>query len=105
MVISNFLLLPSVFAVFSKLDSFYTISTQRILYVSKLFLVSFVSWIHKHWGNTLREKLHDPVRLRYINWGAKERQHDPIFDLATDLSQADDILPHPSKLHIYHQSR
>ena len=30
---------------------------------------------------------------------------DPIFDLATDLSQADDILPHPSKLHIYHQSR
>ena len=30
---------------------------------------------------------------------------DPIFDLAIDLSQADDILPHPSKLHIYHQSR
>ena len=29
---------------------------------------------------------------------------DPIFDLATDLSQAGDILPHPSKLHIYHQS-
>ena len=30
--------------------------------------------IDKSWGNTLREKLHDPVRLRYINWGAKERQ-------------------------------
>ena len=30
---------------------------------------------------------------------------DPIFDLATDLGQADDILPHPSKLHLYHQSR
>ena len=31
--------------------------------------------IDKPWGNTLREKLHDLVRLRYINWGAKERQH------------------------------
>ena len=30
--------------------------------------------IDKPWGNTLREKLHDPVRLRYINWGTKERQ-------------------------------
>ena len=30
--------------------------------------------IDKPWGNTLREKLHDPVCLRYINWGAKERQ-------------------------------
>ena len=30
---------------------------------------------------------------------------DPIFDLATDLGQADDILSHPSKLHLYHQSR
>ena len=29
-------------------------------------------------GNTLREKLHDPVRLRYINWGAKERQQPPF---------------------------
>ena len=28
---------------------------------------------------------------------------DPIFDLATDLGQANDILPHPSKLHLYHQ--
>ena len=68
------LLLPSVFAVFSRLDSFYPTSTQRILYVSRLFLVSLVPWIDKPWGNTLREKLHDPVRLRYINWGAKERQ-------------------------------
>ena len=74
MVISNFLLLPSVFAVFSRLDSFYTISTQRILYVSRLFLVTLVLWIDKPWGNNLREKLHDHVRLRYINWGAKERQ-------------------------------
>ena len=73
-VISNFLLLPSVFAVFSRLDSFYTTSTQRILYVSRLFLVSLVLWIDKPWGNTLSEKLHDPVRLRYINWCAKERQ-------------------------------
>ena len=64
------------FAVFSRLDSFYTTSTQRILYVSRLFLVSLVPWIDKPWGNTLREKLHDPVRLRYINWGAKERQQD-----------------------------
>ena len=60
LVISNFLLLPSVFAVFSILDSFYTTSTQRILYVSRLFLVSLVLWIDKSWGNTLREKLHDP---------------------------------------------
>ena len=75
MVISNFLLLPLVFAVFSRLDSFCTTSTQRILYVSRLFLVSLVPWIDKPWGNTLREKIHDPVRLRYINWGAKERQH------------------------------
>ena len=78
MVISNFLLLPSVFAVFSRLDSFYTTSTQRILYVSRLFLVSLVPWIDKPWGNTLSEKLHDPVRLRYINWGAKEHQQQPI---------------------------
>ena len=69
MVISNFLLLPSVFAVFSRLDSFYTTSTQRILYVSRLFLVSLVLWIDKPWGNTLREKLHEIVRLRYINRG------------------------------------
>ena len=60
LVISNFLLLPSVFAVFSRLDSFYTTSTQRILYVSRLFLVSLVPWIDKPWGNTLREKLHEP---------------------------------------------
>ena len=26
-------------------------------------------------GSTLREKLPRSVRLRYINWGAKERQH------------------------------
>ena len=74
LVISNFLLLPSVFVASSRLDSFYTISTQRILYVSRLFFVSLVPWIDKPWGNTLRQKLHDPVRLRYINWGAKERQ-------------------------------
>ena len=74
MVISNFLLLPSVFVAFSRLDSFYTISTQRILYVSRLFLVSLVPWIDKPWGNTLREKLHDPgacsiqiVALRSVN--------------------------------------
>ena len=33
--------------------------------------------IDKPWGSTLREKLHDPMCLRYINWGAKERQHHP----------------------------
>ena len=66
--------IDSVFAVFSRLDSFCTTSTQRILYVSRLFLVSLVPWIDKPWGNTLRENLQDPVRLRYINWGAKERQ-------------------------------
>ena len=82
LVISNFLLLPSVFAVFSRLDSFYTTSTQRILYVSRLFLVSLVPWIDKPWGNILREKLHDPVRLRYINWGAKERQQAFLAPLA-----------------------
>ena len=60
LVISNFLSLPSVFAIFSRLDSFYNISTQRILYSSRLFLVSLVPWIDKPWGNTLREKLHDP---------------------------------------------
>ena len=31
-------------------------------------------WIDKPWGSTLREKLPRFVRLRYINWGAKERQ-------------------------------
>ena len=51
------------------LDSFYTTSTQRNLYVSRLFLVSLVPWIDKPWGNTLREKLHKTVRLRYINRG------------------------------------
>ena len=71
LVISNFLLLPSVFAVFSRLDSFYSTSTQRIIYVSRLFLVSLVPWIDKPWGNTLREKLHDLVRLRYINWALR----------------------------------
>ena len=30
--------------------------------------------IDKPWGNTLREKLPRSMRLRYINWGAKERQ-------------------------------
>ena len=60
LVISNFLLLPSVFVVFSRLDSFFTISTQRNLYASRLFLVSLVPWIDKPWGNTLREKLHEP---------------------------------------------
>jgi len=30
--------------------------------------------IDKPWGSTLREKLPRSVRLRYINWGAKERQ-------------------------------
>src|SRR6185437_436757 len=45
---------------FSRLDSFFTISTQRNLYVSRLFLVSLVSWIDKPWGNTLRENLHEP---------------------------------------------
>ena len=69
LVISNFLSLPSVFVVFSRLDLFYTTSTQRNLYVSRLFLVSLVLWIDKHWGNTLREKLHETVRLRYINRG------------------------------------
>ena len=48
------------FVVFNRLDSFFTISTQRNLYVSKLFLVSLVPWIDKPWGNTLREKLHEP---------------------------------------------
>src|SRR6185312_17000280 len=58
------------FVVFSRLDSFFTISTQRNLYASRLFLVSLVPWIDKSWGNTLREKLHETVRLRYINRGA-----------------------------------
>ena len=31
--------------------------------------------IDKPWRSTLREKLPRSVRLRYINWGAKERQH------------------------------
>src|SRR6185437_5784335 len=45
---------------FSRLDSFFTISTQRNLYVSRLFLASLVPSIDKPWGNTLREKLHEP---------------------------------------------
>ena len=60
LVISNFLSPSSVFVVFSRLDSFYTISIQRILYVSILFLISLVPWIDKPLANTLREKLHDP---------------------------------------------
>ena len=90
LVISNFLLLPSVFVVFSRLDSFYTISTQRILYVSRLFLVSLVLWIDKPWGNTLREKLHDLARLRYINCGAKERQQQVLWILTQGRTPLDD---------------
>src|SRR6185437_4722961 len=71
---SNFLLLPSVFVVFSRLDSFFTISTQRNLYASRLFLVSLVLWIDKPWGNTLREKLHEPCACGIQIGGAKERQ-------------------------------
>ena len=74
LVISNFLLLPSVFVVFSRLDSFFTISTQRNLYASRLFLVSLVPWIDKPWGNTLREKLHAPCACGIQIGGAKERQ-------------------------------
>ena len=55
------------FVDFNRLDSFYITSTQRNLYVSRLFLVSLVPWIDKPWGTTLREKLHETVRLRYIN--------------------------------------
>ena len=91
MVISNFLLLPSVFAIFSRLDSVYTTSTQRILYVSRLFLVSLVLWIDKPWGNTLREKLHDPVRLRYINWGTKECQQVAQYEMYS-RREGDDLL-------------
>ena len=80
MVISNFLMLPSVFVVFSRLDSFFTISTQRNLYASRLFLVSLVPWIDKPWGNTLREKLHEPCTCGIQIGGAKERQHR-AFDL------------------------
>ena len=74
MVISNFLLLPLVFVVFSRLDSFFTISTQRNLYASRLFLVSLVPWIDKPWGNTLREKPHEPCACGIQIRGAKERQ-------------------------------
>src|SRR6185437_14112259 len=35
--------------------------------------------IDKPWGSTLREKLPRSVRLRYINWGAKERQQWPTL--------------------------
>ena len=55
-------------------DCFLSLWFRGNLYVSRLFLVSLVPWIGKPLGNTLREKLHDPVRLRYINRGAKERQ-------------------------------
>ena len=55
LVISNFLLLPLVFVIFSRFDSFFTISIQRNLYASRLFLVSLVPWIDKPWGNTLRK--------------------------------------------------
>ena len=41
--------------------------------------------IDKPWGSTLREKLHDPVRLRYINWGAKERQQTLIHNTGVEL--------------------
>ena len=75
LVISNFLLLPSVFVVFSRLDSFFTISTQRNLYVSRLFLVSLVPWIDKPWGNTIRKKLHGPCACGIQIGGTKERQH------------------------------
>ena len=77
LVISNFLLLPLVFVVFSRLDSFFTISTQRNLYASRLFLVSLVPWIDKPWGNTLREKLHEPCACGIQIGGAKEHQHKP----------------------------
>src|SRR6185437_9404453 len=78
---SNFLLLPLVFVVFSRLDSFFTISTQRNLYASRLFLVSLVPWIDKLWGNTLREKLHEPCACG-IQIGKKRCDGTKIFDVA-----------------------
>ena len=98
MVISNFLLLPSVFAV-SRLDSFYTISIQRILYVSRLFLVSLVLWIDKPWGNTLREKLHDPCAcgiqiraLRSVNRSiAKGYVTEEVIEFCVDY--VEELLP------------
>ena len=59
---------------FGRLDSFFTISTQRNLYASRLFLVSLVLWIDKPWGNALREKLHEPCACGIQIGGAKERQ-------------------------------
>ena len=59
---------------FSRLDSFYTTSTQRNFYISRLFLVSLVPWIDKPWGNTLREKLHEPCTCGIQIGGTKERQ-------------------------------
>ena len=59
---------------FSRLDSFYTISTQRKLYASGLFLLSLVPRIDKPWGSTLRENLHEPCACGIQIGGAKERQ-------------------------------
>ena len=75
LVISNFLLLPLVFVIFSRFDSFFTISIQRNLYASRLFLVSLVSWIDKPWGNTIRKKLHEPCSCSIQIGGTKEGQH------------------------------
>ena len=83
LVISNFLLLPLVFVVFSRLDSFFTISTQRNLYASRLFLVSLVPWIDKPWGNTVREKLHEPCACGIQIGGAKERQQYYPYQLTS----------------------
>ena len=53
---------------------FFTISTQRNLYASRFFLVSLVPWIDKPWGNTLREKLHEPCTCGIQIGGAKDHQ-------------------------------
>ena len=69
------------FVVFSRLDSFFTISTQRNLYASRLFLVSLVPWIDKPWGNTVREKLHEPCACSIQIGGAKEHQQQHLKEL------------------------
>ena len=79
------------FVVFSRLDSFFTLSTQRNLYASRLFLVSLVPWIDKPWGNTLREKLHEPCACGIQIGGAKERQQCFGAEWSPEVCQAEEV--------------
>ena len=89
------------FSCYLRCLSFFTISTQRNLNATRLFLVSLVLRIDKPWGNTLREKLHEPCACGIQIGGAKERQqhHEP-----RDTSNPHDVINYSSSKGDHHWS-